>query len=414
MCDTKVNELNQQIVNLEENLRRVEDEKVETEKRLKKEHQKEKEELHKTISEQARSAEELRVNMESLIVELREKLQEERELLTAARKRISEQEDLYQEMKSELSAAHISQKMTESKMSALEERTKREKALFEGQTKIKILNLETQYENEIESLKLEMNQKVRNILVKVCEVFKRYYDLAKNAEYDETYNDLHRIYKVMNAKNAQDAMAQLRFLISIKDQFDKLEQDVKEYMGTTKDRKTQDETISRLQQEVKVWLLWAKKLHAMATEEFSIRKSSQDLRFVIEEALMAAIGQRQIWRRIEILRTEKQLLTQNDATVLFNDDSNHPKTLRHHIAAFVAIYRLQKLSGHSLAPQGIIHKGVIDLHRFRIQRWERHTGQRLPFRGLQDNLIFSVSKLHQRTSSFLPHFGQYSKSSSVS
>ena len=370
MCDTKVNELNQQIVNLEENLRRVEDEKVETEKRLKKEHQKEKEELHKTISEQARSAEELRVNMESLIVELREKLQEERELLTAARKRISEQEDLYQEMKSELSAAHISQKMTESKMSALEERTKREKALFEGQTKIKILNLETQYENEIESLKLEMNQKVRNILVKVCEVFKRYYDFreqitedsvfqltnkvtqviseleAKNAEYDETYNDLHRIYKVMNAKNAQDAMAQLRFLISIKDQFDKLEQDVKEYMGTTKDRKTQDETISRLQQEVKVWLLWAKKLHAMATEEFSIRKSSQDLRFVIEEALMAAIGQRQIWRRIEILRTEKQLLTQNDATVLFNDDSNHPKTLRHHIAAFVAIYRLQKLSGH--------------------------------------------------------------------
>ena len=75
---------------------------------------------------------------------------------------------------------------------------------------------------------------------------------------------------------------------------------------------------------------------------------------------------------------------------------------------------LQKLPGHSLAPQGIIHKGVIELHRLRIQRRERHPGQRLPFRGLQDNLISSVNKLHQRTSSFLPHFGQYSKSSSVS
>ena len=260
--------------------------------------------------------------------------------------------------------------MTESKLTALEERTKREKALLEGQTKIKVLNLENQYETDIEALKLEMKQNVRNILVRVCEVFKRFYDFreqiteesvvrllekvtslmtdleAKNDEYKASHENLDRVCQILGARSVQDALSQLPVLLSARTQFEQLEQEVKECLGTAKDRKTAEATVSRLEQELNVWTLWAKRLHAMATEEFSIRKSPQSLRFVIEEALMSAIGQRQVWRRMEILRTEKQILTENDRAVLARSDSDSPISLRSQVAAFVAIYRLQKLSGH--------------------------------------------------------------------
>lgn len=368
--DADVEELNKQIEELKEMIEMAENERAEAEKNLKKQHQKEKESLHRALSEQSRSAEELRVNMESLVVDLRNKLQTEREQLASSRKKLSDQEELYQELKEELSSTRISQKMTESKLTALEERTRREKALLEGQTKIKVLNLENQYETDIEALKLEMKQNVRNILVRVCEVFKRFYDFreqiteesvvrllekvtslmsdleAKNDEYKASHENLDRVCQILGARNVQDALSQLPVLLSARTQFEQLEQEVKECLGTAKDRKTAEATISRLEQELNVWTLWAKRLHAMATEEFSVRKSPQSLRFVIEEALMSAIGQRQVWRRMEILRTEKQILTENDREVLARTDSDSPISLRSQVAAFVAIYRLQKLSGH--------------------------------------------------------------------
>jgi hypothetical protein len=80
------------------------------------------------------------------------------------------------------------------------------------------------------------------------------------------------------------------------------------------------------------------------TDNFSTVKSPRGLQLAIEECIMGNLGQRQMKRRLEILRMEKALLLRGVAK---------PQMIGKKIASLlpvicigVSMHRLRKLSGH--------------------------------------------------------------------
>jgi len=157
---------------------------------------------------------------------------------------------------------------------------------------------------------------------------------SQSRAFADRSDEVARIYDMLNVRNREDAVAALAVLVLARQN---------PGPATTSTRK--EEALGH-EQECNAWELWAKRVHDVATDELSARTSARELRCAIEGAVMHAIGQ----RRIEILRTEKRLLTTRRAAV--EARVRKAPTVNAVGLALTVVYRLQKLSGHVRAVPG--------------------------------------------------------------
>jgi hypothetical protein len=118
--------------------------------------------------------------------------------------------------------------------------------------------------------------------------------------------------------------------------------------------------IARLEQlktENAEWNRWSGSILKEISGPSELSKSARDVRFLLEEALLASVGNRGVIRKIEILRTEKRLLG-NARFLACQEAQEKVRSLRPMIVSFIFVRRVQELSG--ILPMKIV-KPVVGL-----------------------------------------------------
>ncbi|OHT05426.1 viral A-type inclusion protein [Tritrichomonas foetus] len=348
-------------------------------KEMKKEHKLLTFQLQNELEAQTKRATEIRNHFEPILEESRKKLNECREKYNSNLEKIQIYENEIKQLKTDLASSRIETKMNLMKLTANEEKMKRDKSLFETQLKMKIMSLETYYNALIEKTKTQHDNKLHDFLVKISGEFKEFVDFNEPITFESTTAMLQSARKMLDLSNAKVSGLE-KYLEEIGDIKTVLEVSrdsevipaittlVKKVNDISKNKhenninknQTLPKEAVKINEEIKKWEKWAKRLHSIITDEFSAQKSPKELQFVIEEALMSSIGQRQIWRHVEILRSEKHILEKlnlNSIQLKVNKSGNNLNKINRELEikqpdmltlslCFTAIYRLQKLSGH--------------------------------------------------------------------
>ncbi|OHT03990.1 viral A-type inclusion protein [Tritrichomonas foetus] len=315
-------------------------------------------------------ANDLRNHFESLLADVKKKLLLSRETENDARNKLVAMENELKETKSALSKIRIDYKMLNLKVSAAEDKLNRERSLFDTQLKMKILGMQTDHQTQIDELKDEYENNLHKLLVNICEQFKDYLDFDLPISEELVINILKQVSMDLNIakeknilkQNHSEIVCEIRTLLNIKNEDEiikiirqivkdaakyseyktKIDENKKQSVLLTKKAKFQN-THEKISHE---WEVWAKRLHSMITDSFSTAKTYKQLQYAIEEALMSAIGQRQAWRKLEILRTEKSLLASGVKLYPKNHKSSSNTSFLSLIGMSLCLYRMQKLSGH--------------------------------------------------------------------
>lgn len=326
--------------------------------------------LQTDVEIQTKRANEIRGHYEPILADLRTKLSESRTHENNSQDELLRTTSELKELKSQLSTARVDAKMLQMKLNAAEEKMKREKKLTETQYSMKVLTLETEHQNKIDNLKSEMEQKNHNLLVKICEMFKEFVDFGEVISPESVVNLLNRVSDKINQSSKRDAellkanneINEAKSILKAQpnssllqsatsaakklDDFEKrkkkMEDEAKEIELAAKKARI---SLNSAEQS-KEWEDWAKRMSSVVSDNFSVSKNGSEIRFVIEEALMNSIGQRQIWRRIDILRAEKQLLMSNILRNALKSKIQPELSLTTLLGVIIPIRRLQKLSGH--------------------------------------------------------------------
>lgn len=365
-------EFNQQITNLKETinqlnieLTRKDEECISKMKEFKKSHKSELHELNQQIEKQKSLSNELRNHYEPLHEELKSKLNSLRSEYDEQMKIIQNHDTEMKDIKGQLSTAKIESTMNQMKLKSAEEKWKRDRCLLETQYQMKIMSVENSKSSEIERMKIQSEKVFHDFLVDISSDFKEFIDfnspincqstkiVFKNVrqklddmcshltEIDRAEDEIESIKEILQIEDRSDILPQIASLVQKANDFTRLSSEINQL----EEYKSQFQDLNDKEERLNQWIKWAKRLHATITDEFSTRKTQRELMFSIEEALMASIGQRQIWRHVEILRTEKKILLSN------RNSKNEPKKQKEPnwfqlIHCIKSIYRLQKLSGH--------------------------------------------------------------------
>lgn len=387
--DEKIRKLEEEVQNMTNTLQEKDLDNTRKLKEMKKSHKVELKEFKAALEKQNQLASDIRKNYEPLILDLRQKLADSREQNATNLKNLQMTENEVKELKSEISSIKVESKMNQMKLMANEEKMKRDKNLFETQFKMKIMSLETSHSTEIEQLKSQYERQFHDFLISISSNFKEFIDFNSPITGESTaklfQNVRHKIdtlkENLTSLNNNLEEIGDVKTILNLSKDSEILPR-LTELVNKEKELERHSEQISDLnrmkdstkevfkkEEEVKKWEKWARRLHATVTDEFSSQKSNSELQFAIEEQLMSSIGQRQIWRHIEILRTEKNLLLKlaKDSPFLKNGqfigqtNNNKEKNSKNSLQqlpsipvpdiltlalCFNTIYRLQKLSGH--------------------------------------------------------------------
>ena len=330
-----------------------------------------KEEIRKVKNEmeaQEKRTNEVKNHYEPILADLRNKLNEVRQSETAARDDLLKSSAEIKDMKSQLATTVVDNKMLKMKLNATEEKLKREKSLIETQYKMKMLQLETDHQNNVEQVKQQLIAKQHQFLVQICEKFKDYLDFSqaineesvnqlldnisgiisksaqRTSDLERFYNEINQIKAILHAETRDSLIKPITELVDsyneLKGEKAQIESDKAE---ATKLLKSARKTVNSVT-VAKEWEDWARRLYSIITDNFSTLKNANELRFSLEEALMSSIGQRQMWRRMDILRSEKAIFL--SGILRISSHSRRKPTFTSLLAIVVPILRLQKSSGH--------------------------------------------------------------------
>lgn len=355
---------------------------------------------------------ELRKHYEKIQDELREKASDARQAEAEAKDEVTKLSNESSELKSVISSLRVDNKMLQMKLNSMEDKTKREKELVENQTKMILLSKETEHQAKLDEAKSVWASHMHNFLVLICEKFKDYVDFNKPISeesvaglLDCVLQDITSVQnKVIELKKNGYDINEIRSILGISGdasvteavtdaviksrEYDRskqfLEQKEQEYAVSI----SQSKALAMANSNSKEWADWGRRLHSIITDSFSGKHTDKELRFVLEEAIMSSIGQRRVWRHMEILRTEKQMFLRGLIKPLPFKSIPIP-TVRILIVAFASINRLQRLSGNLHATIAIPKSNV----SFELPR--KHSSHKNAFQELNKNTAQSGrSKKH--------------------
>ncbi|OHS93302.1 hypothetical protein TRFO_11929 [Tritrichomonas foetus] len=325
---------------------------------------------------EAQKSKEIRIHFEALTTDLKEKLKEIRERESNEKNEKQKIIGELNEVKNQLSKCRIENRMISLKLQTNEEKYAREKQLAETQNKMKLIKVITEKDQKINELKESSELEFHYFLRDIFSIFKEFMidfsiPISRESVMDllekvnETLNNVQRenrdisdtlknVYKILNIKTKREEFNLISILTNKINNSNNT--NTNSNSPNSKNQITSPTTIQNskndkngdVQNSTRNWEIWARRLHALITDNFSTVKSSKELMSAIEESLMSAIGQRQIFRKMEILRAEKILLAKGVSNKRINavTEKKRPISIIQIMAIMASIRRMQRLSGH--------------------------------------------------------------------
>lgn len=317
--------------------------------------------LKNDIELETNRANDIRTHFENILKELNGKVQQANELEQNAFSKINSYEKELKAAKSEISKLNIDNKMLNLKIVTNDERSNRERLLLASQNNLNLLRVQTDHQNEINQIKEQYDNENYEFYLKICEIFKGYIDCTLNISKEtiicllnQVFSDLNKLNeKVCNQQRLQSQVCEIKTILHIENEKE-IVQAISNLVNQTnclnemiqpKDTmKAEGNNIHQIESNLNIWEIWARKLCSIISGNVTVSKSSKEMQYAIEESLLSAIGQRQIWKKIEILRNEKVLLTSG----IIKQKQKSEITCLSLIAVIVSISRLRKNCGNTL------------------------------------------------------------------
>lgn len=383
-ANEKLQELNEKINELDSLIQQKEAESKGTLKKLRQACKQELKKQQQELEASEKRNEEIKQHYEPLLTDLREKLAQARESEDETKEQINRIKNDAKEAKSQLAATRVEAKMLQMKLNTIEEKAKREKTLSESQFNMRMMKCDADHQQAIDEIINNNNNEKRNFLSNICQLFVDFVDFSKpitEESVNELLNAVHEFVetaqkKQSDVKRFNDEIAEIRHILNI-NETEPLKQSIsntvtklKEFEKAREKIHAEQEKAMKLTKQMKStvhsldnsreWEEWARRIHGVITDNFTVVKDPAQLRYALEEALMSSIGQRQLWRRMDILRMEKSILTNGLVRGPVQVKRNTMTTL---LSVVVSLRRMQKLSGHlhssiSIAKQKDIPKQV--------------------------------------------------------
>ncbi|KAK8893428.1 hypothetical protein M9Y10_021848 [Tritrichomonas musculus] len=345
--------------------------------------------LKDEIAIQQKKNEDLKNHFEPLLDDLKIKLKEEHENMTKSMDKERELSLQNKQLTSELSTTKVDLKMLQMRITAIEEKVQRDKKLIETQCKMKILNYQTKCQSEIETLKSSFDCKTHNFQIAIVQHFKEFVNFRNKINEDSVFevldhvsSELERLnrlcstYELINKdmsaikaliggfdsstelnddiESNNQLLIKITELVQTKNLYSQLKSDFEDlHKKLERDQNNSDnpnnENLNYFNDNFESvssheWEQWARKVAALASDNFLLLRSARELQSSIEEALLGSINQRMMTKRLEILRIEKRILCSG----LLNNSQNEDKyiTINTLIIIISAVRKLQKVSGH--------------------------------------------------------------------
>jgi chromosome segregation ATPase len=316
------------------------------------------------LEEQRRD--EVRSHFESILSDLRGKASDARKSETEARAALQKSETSAKQLKSELMTARIDLRMLEMKFNSAEEKAKREQNLMEIQFTTKHLALESAHQSALEDQKREFESKFIGFLASLCDRFKEFVDFSRAVteesasaildELDRSFHEfskriegleaseseLNTVRKILGAKTPIIPLVTIlseesKQIEKIRSQVEKDRNEVAVLLKETKSHFTNN-------QKALDWEQWAKRICGLVTDDFVTARNAVEWQYRLEEALMGSLSDRQLRRKLEILRAEKELFVSGCLSGVRR--GKRRVTLGSLMMVVTCVYKLQRISGH--------------------------------------------------------------------
>jgi chromosome segregation ATPase len=263
-------------------------------------------------------------------------LNRERADRESAQKEIQRLETVVKDLKKELSTAQVNNRTIAIKLQNSEEQLKRERFQAETRSQITDMGIEAAHQASLNEQKVAFEQKYRELLQSISARFPDIEDFAGTLSEESVEAGLERIASLLQANKtvAEDLDAARAELAG-----------VRRKLGIADDAPVEPAVTVLVKKAGIGWDEWAQRVHALVTNSFSLVKTSEELQFALEEALMGGVRQTQIARRLEMLRFEKKLLV-NGRVPLYRSQKKVQPTLVAVISIVAAMRKLLRLTGN--------------------------------------------------------------------
>ncbi|OHS95822.1 hypothetical protein TRFO_38025 [Tritrichomonas foetus] len=306
-----------------------------------------------TLAELKQRSEQLNQKYANTISELQKQLQQTSEELIKAQNEIDGFSSKKRELQEQVAKLQMAKRTAEMKLKAADDALVRERASSEAKQNTYALALKSKSDATIEELHNEI-EKCRNTFNRV--LTEEFHVSLDDQDVEENNNDNNK-YELTNLLEKVDEQLSLRkdeqFIIndafklrrvmkidkktSLFQVYNKLTSE----LDTEKKRADEAESFANVKSnekekvlrdskklersalELNEWTIWSRAMLRQLSDAASSNPPSSEVRFRLEEALLASISQRTIRRKMEILRTEKKLfLTQKPSILNRNTTSN--------------------------------------------------------------------------------------------
>jgi len=282
--------------------------------------------------------------------------------VTEARAQWGRSERALNEVKAECVAAKVATRILDTQLRTDRERFERQLSVAAAANRLGKIELESEFERRVEDTTAGLEKGFSQFLFAVCEKFGDFCDFGSPISRVSVASMLDRAVERHEAASGE--LRQIRDALGVGPN-DRVAPCVRDVLSRLESVRA--ETAHECERKAAVaaggasgasgagacaagsaWEVWGSRLASLITGRVCVGKSEGAMRGVIEEAILDALGNRQLWHKVETLRSEKRLMEQGASRV-----SRMPFAVprfRTLTCATLAVLRMLRVSGHMRCP----------------------------------------------------------------
>lgn len=296
--------------------------------------------LKKALRKEKKANEDLQAEYSEKVTELK---QNEMDALNAA----EEVSKKYSELHSDYQNLEIEFRSLKSRFDSKSETVKRDKAILESQFKAQIMSIQHDARQSVEAEKISQCAKSQLFMNEICKFFPEYVNIQSPITEETVFSMLRKTKEKIGSiekdyKNNQ-ILDDVSKLLNVND-FDSIPSTIEKLVIELQDQKETIEQADVAKSTLLHCTEWLQRIYSILTNGAIDNANCEMMEKTIEDAVLASLGENNVFQRLETLKVEKILLLKKVQDTKLK--KGEKMSLRHLMIVMMYIMRLKKISGH--------------------------------------------------------------------